>query len=213
MNDRERIFKNLQQALHPLTQRTPYPQWQDDLAVCRAHPEGADPWQLFALKMKQVNGIALDGLDALGTWMRGQKLDRGFCDPACLPSLQAHPAFADIQWMHPFERKRIDDYTFGITRASAIIAETGTLILKDSETASRLAALAPWTHIALVEPDGIYNHCAEALRNLGDDPATVWITGPSKTADIEGILIEGVHGPGIQVCCRVPGGTLNNPQG
>ena len=34
---------------------------------------------------------------------------------------------------------------------------------------------------------------------LGNDPNTIWVTGPSKTADVEGILIEGVHGPGAQI--------------
>jgi hypothetical protein len=43
----------------------------------------------------------------------------------------------------------------------------------------------------------------EAILDLGSDPCALWVTGPSKTADVEGILIEGVHGPGIQVCLRL----------
>jgi hypothetical protein len=35
------------------------------------------------------------------------------------------------------------------------------------------------------------------------DPNVIWCTGPSKTADVEGILIEGVHGPGVQVALFV----------
>ncbi|MBI2497314.1 MAG: hypothetical protein HYV75_05125, partial [Opitutae bacterium] len=38
-----------------------------------------------------------------------------------------------------------------------------------------------------------------ALAAHPADPKIVWVTGPSKTADVEGILIEGVHGPGTQV--------------
>ena len=42
-------------------------------------------------------------------------------------------------------------YTFGITRANAAVAESGTIMLKDGDTASRLGALAPWIHIAVIE--------------------------------------------------------------
>jgi L-lactate utilization protein LutC len=37
----------------------------------------------------------------------------------------------------------------------------------------------------------------------GDEPYVLWCTGPSKTADVEGILIQGVHGPGEQVALIV----------
>jgi len=43
----------------------------------------------------------------------------------------------------------------------------------------------------------------EAVAGLGNDNNVIWVTGPSKTADVEGILIEGVHGPGVQIALVV----------
>ena len=43
----------------------------------------------------------------------------------------------------------------------------------------------------------------DASNALGDSPNIIWCTGPSKTADVEGILIEGVHGPGEQIALLV----------
>ncbi len=79
------------------------------------------------------------------------------------------------------------------------MAETGSLILDDATTSSRLAALAPWIHIAVLAPERILPDVGTAIAALGDDPNVIFCTGPSKTADVEGILIEGVHGPGEQV--------------
>lgn len=43
----------------------------------------------------------------------------------------------------------------------------------------------------------------DAIAAFGDSPNIIWCTGPSKTADVEGILIEGVHGPGEQIALLV----------
>src|SRR5690606_31187370 len=98
-----------------------------------------------------------------------------------------------------FDRTRVDDFAFGITRATAAIAETGTLILSDRDTSRRLGALAPWVHVAVLRREDIHVDIPAALAAMPDDPNLIWVTGPSKTADVEGILIEGVHGPGLQV--------------
>jgi L-lactate dehydrogenase complex protein LldG len=93
----------------------------------------------------------------------------------------------------------VDDYAFGITRAAGGIAETGTIILNDTLTSRRLGALAPWVHIAVLPRNLIMRTMTDAVQAFGGDPNVIWVTGPSKTADIEGILIEGVHGPGVQI--------------
>jgi L-lactate dehydrogenase complex protein LldG len=72
------------------------------------------------------------------------------------------------------------------------------LILRDADCPYRLGALAPWFHVAVLRKSDICPTIAEAIANLGTDPSIIFVTGPSKTADIEGILIQGVHGPGIQ---------------
>jgi L-lactate dehydrogenase complex protein LldG len=97
----------------------------------------------------------------------------------------------------------VDDYQFGITAAVGAIAETGTVILNDAATSRRLAALAPWVHVAVVPRRSIHVDLPEAVAALGGDPNIIWCTGPSKTADVEGILIEGVHGPGVQIALLV----------
>ena len=72
-------------------------------------------------------------------------------------------------------------------------------MLNDATTSRRLAALAPWVHVAVVERATIFSDLPDAVAALGDDRNVIWCTGPSKTADVEGILIEGVHGPGEQI--------------
>ena len=115
-----------------------------------------------------------------------------------MPVLPDKDHVAIVQYSHNADRARVDDYQFGITRASAAIAETGTVVLTDAGTSSRLGALAPWVHVAVITREQIFLDVPQAVAALPDDPNVVWCTGPSKTADVEGILIEGVHGPGIQ---------------
>ena len=88
-------------------------------------------------------------------------------------------------------------------RAAAGIAESGTIVITDESTPDRLAALAPWYHIALLDRADIHRTIGDALAAMPKDPNIIWVTGPSKTADVEGILIQGVHGPGAQACLIV----------
>jgi L-lactate dehydrogenase complex protein LldG len=93
----------------------------------------------------------------------------------------------------------IFDYDVGISTAQAAIAETGTLVLDSARERHRLVSLVPPVHIAIVDASSIFQTLAEALafihRNGDISPAVTFITGPSRTADIELTLAIGVHGP------------------
>jgi L-lactate dehydrogenase complex protein LldG len=200
--DREVILDRVCDALKPLQARATLPDWDKELVHVRTIQPAADLWALFAERIKLVNGTPLTAVADLVALLAKNNWKRGYCDPALWPQFQA--AFsADFKVETTYDRTRVDDYDFGITAATGAIAETGTLVLTDAGTSSRLAALAPWVHVAVLRREQIHADISAALVALPADPNVIWVTGPSKTADVEGILIEGVHGPGVQVALLV----------
>jgi L-lactate utilization protein LutC len=85
----------------------------------------------------------------------------------------------------------------GITGCTCAIAETGTLVLTSSKGQPLSASLLPEVHIAVVHESQIVWSLEEVLcmPQVREAAATVLITGPSRTADIEMTLTIGVHGP------------------
>ena len=197
-SDRETILARVRRALAPLPQRAARPDWEAELVVMRQARGPVDAWSLFAERLRGVNGTPLTAVTELVALLEKGGWRHGYCDPVLWP--QFAPSFpATIVVETVFDRTRVDDFQFGITRASAAIAETGTVALIEADTSSRLGSLAPWVHVAVIRLDQIFVDVPHAVAALPTDPNIIWCTGPSKTADVEGILIEGVHGPGIQV--------------
>jgi L-lactate dehydrogenase complex protein LldG len=107
----------------------------------------------------------------------------------------------------------------GITSCDCAIAETGTLTMCSHPGHERVASLLPATHIAIVEQPQIIPDLIDAIgilnqRGVESLPSNVtFITGPSKTGDIELQLTTGVHGPGkwlvIVIAARNNGGSLS----
>ena len=197
-NERDQILARVRAALAPLPQRAARPDWDLELVHLRSAQPATNAWELFAQRLTAVNGTPLTSVAALVALLDQKRWRRGYCDPALWPAFKdAFPAPFHVETS--YDRTRVDDYDFGITSAAGAVAETGTLILTDGGTSSRLAALAPWVHVAVLRPGQIHVDISAALAALPTDPNVIWVTGPSKTADVEGILIEGVHGPGVQV--------------
>jgi L-lactate dehydrogenase complex protein LldG len=109
----------------------------------------------------------------------------------------------------PAERQRLRGLVaaadLGVTAADVAIAETGTLVVVSGAGRPRSTSLLPACHVAVFDRDVL----VESLRQMGlvleawhdgDEPswrgaAINFITGPSRTADIELTLTRGVHGP------------------
>lgn len=104
----------------------------------------------------------------------------------------SHP----VRWQEHNDLDALYDADACITDVLVGIAETGSLVVRSSPSTSRGGFLVPGVHIALVRASQILPDMVDLWPILRPVPTSVvLITGPSKTADIEGILITGVHGP------------------
>jgi L-lactate dehydrogenase complex protein LldG len=92
----------------------------------------------------------------------------------------------------------------GVTGVDFALAESGSLVLTSRTEGSQLSSLAPPLHIALYSRRQVLGSLEEVLAALplpgstangADGRSVVFVTGTSRTADIEQILIRGVHGP------------------
>ena len=105
-------------------------------------------------------------------------------------------------------RRRLAESGMGITGADYAIAETGSVIVLPRQGLSRLVSVVPPVHVAIVRPQDILGDLDDlfTLRRLEyhqngtrgrPDMGSYlnFITGPSRTADIEQTIVVGVHGP------------------
>jgi L-lactate dehydrogenase complex protein LldG len=93
----------------------------------------------------------------------------------------------------------------GVTRATAGVAETGSILVHLDEVEARLLGMLPEIHVALLHQDTVVDSLEDGLlltrylilrSSLQGRPSYCsWVTGPSRTADIERVLTIGVHGP------------------
>ena len=101
-------------------------------------------------------------------------------------------------------RRAVSESFVGITAADFCVADTATLVLRTGPGCPRSVSLVPSLHIAVITADRVLADLKElyAVLRWGkpDQPADLtncmtFISGPSKTADIEATLVHGAHGP------------------
>lgn len=110
---------------------------------------------------------------------------------------QLHWASAGIDYAARAANK---DDTVGFTGCFCAIAETGTLLLLSSPDQPKLNALLPETHICVVPKARIVRTMEDAFalvrKEVGEPPRSMFfVSGPSRTADIEQTIVIGAHGP------------------
>jgi L-lactate dehydrogenase complex protein LldF len=83
----------------------------------------------------------------------------------------------------------------GVTKAICGLADSGSVLIADGEGNPLCASLLPDIHIAVLKSSDILPTLSDAMDLIKDKSVAVFITGPSRTADIEMTLTIGVHGP------------------
>jgi L-lactate dehydrogenase complex protein LldG len=100
--------------------------------------------------------------------------------------LPSDPAWADL----------LASAGAGVTGAAFGVAATGTVAVPCGVGSPRSVSLVPPAHICLVRSSDVVDDLAEAIGLLSSMPSAVaWISGPSRSADLEMTLTLGVHGP------------------
>ena len=101
-----------------------------------------------------------------------------------------------VEWVPPNASKHeMALCDLGVTEADYLLPETGTLVLRSSFQKPRAVSLLPRVHLAVVQPEMLRADMHQVFAEARDEHYLVFITGPSRTADIELTVTLGVHGP------------------
>jgi L-lactate dehydrogenase complex protein LldG len=127
---------------------------------------------------------------------------RRYCSAHALAqalALQPDPALEQLDWSG-FEIRRAigGDETLAVAKARWAIAETGTFVFHSGPQSPTLLSFLPQHHLCIIERARILGHLEDYANAERDAPAprnVNLITGASGTADIEGALVRGAHGP------------------
>ena len=204
---RERILARIRKAQGRGLSRPSQAELEAIETYLRAHPRGTLPrvegdlvarFRARAEAMQSTTEeVAAEGdvPDAVARYLKAGKLPLAGC---------VWPQLAHLDWkaaglaLEP--RAASADDAIGVTGAFAAIAETGTLVLASGHDTPATASLLPETHIAVLSAGRIVPHMEDAFAlvrdTFGQMPRAInFVSGPSRTADIDQTIVLGAHGP------------------
>lgn len=172
--------------------------------------------ELFSEKAVAVGAevISCTSIAEAATFVAG-KVDGPLLVPTfpsgCRSGLETVLRDAGLDVLNAFSSETAGRADGGLTGTNFAIADTGSLVLESTAEDIRLATTLPPKQFALLDPakivaDGLA--AVDPMRRLHQRDARnyiAYITGPSRTADIERVLTIGVHGPKELFILLVPG--------
>jgi L-lactate dehydrogenase complex protein LldG len=163
----------------------------------------------FTQKLVQQSGVVYhakgqaEALEELGRILKEEKVQKALASDEVINALDlkfwGKSKGYELTSQHDYKEAVFTTVEAGITGADFGIAESGTLIILHDEYKPRLISLAPILHIVILPADRIvrvYEDVIDVVYSKETKPSQLtFITGPSMTADIQGVPFKGMHGP------------------
>ena len=166
--------------------------FRDSLAlnVGRAHGPLAAPALCEALvaRVSELAGgapVAVPGVDAV-------------LDALKVPTAVSAAGIELVRPVDPSWREAVEHAAVGVTGTVAGIAQTGSVAVACGPGAPRAVSLVPDVHLCVLRVDDLHDDVPDAVAAVvarGMPSNLVWISGPSRSADLEKRMTLGVHGP------------------
>lgn len=220
MTEREKIFARIREAL---TARAPLPghhdtsshapskgaptakarEWlppvgdsfEDQFARFRANATDLKATFYLTNSHEELTKLLLELRNVEG-WKKvashGGELTDAACNALALPVCRTD---------QPFDASELEACDAGLTECDALIAQTGSVLVTNRSAGGRAVSVLPPHHVVLARREQLLRDLPEAFELLkkkyaANYPSMIsFITGPSRTGDIERILVLGAHGP------------------
>ena len=168
------------------------PAWRELPAIPSFDRPLADPWGAFARALARMGGSVADppAGATLDAFLRTRF-------PEAKVICSATPEVAGTRSVASARRPGdLDDVDVGVVRAAFGVAETGSVWLSEREFGVNVLGFLSQHLVVLLDPRSIVPDLHHAYRHAGFREAryAVFMTGPSATADIEGVLVRGAQG-------------------
>lgn len=206
---RDVTLGRIREALRDVDAAQTWPPRISRAALRQVLPAVDDPLVLFAAQAKTLRADFFDLPDETAAKAKLQELaqthgwkkiatHQGRLTDMLVPCLSPMPM---LDATHGYDVAEMEGCSAGITECDALIAQTGSVLLTTRSGGGRALSVLPEHHVVLARRGQLLPDLPAAYDYLHEFYGSAWpslmtlITGPSRTGDIERILVLGAHGP------------------